>query len=66
MVCPYCEQGNVVQVKIKRTGKKIYICDECDTIWLNGETISHFNGTGFEEYAKANGFQSIWTELELL
>lgn len=36
--CPYCDgQGEVLNAVIKKTGEKIKICDECDTIWVEDE-----------------------------
>ena len=32
MLCPYCEYGMVLRAKIKDLDKKIYICEECDTV----------------------------------
>ena len=33
MICPYCEQGRVIKAKIKKNGRIINICEECDTVW---------------------------------
>ena len=53
MLCPYCEYGMVLRAKIKDLDKKIYICEECDTVWE--EVINDETGVGFAEYMKKMG-----------
>lgn len=63
MVCPYCEQGKVIVAKIKRNGKKIHLCEECDTVW-EGE-IDLISGIGFDLFMKNEGCEANWSELEV-
>lgn len=53
MVCPKCEEGTIVKVKLKKNGKVAYLCDFCERMWFEGEDIdkdaghtlgSHQNG----------------------
>lgn len=64
MICPYCEQGVVLEAKIKKNTKKIFICEECDTVW-EGEVDSQ-SGVGFETYMNSRGHEASWDELEML
>lgn len=63
MVCPYCEQGRIVMAKIKKTGKKINICEECDTVWEY--EINLMTGKDFAVFMKNEGCKSDWEELEI-
>lgn len=65
MLCPYCEQGDIRKVMVKRSKEIIYICDECDTVWNSHESISNSTGIGFGLYADQRGFKPLWTELEI-
>ena len=63
MICPYCEQGRVIKAKIKKNGRIINICEECDTVW-KGE-IDLLTGISFEAFMKKQGYEGIWNELEV-
>ena len=64
MICPYCEQGLVLPAQIKKTNKRILICDECDTIWLKDVNLQ--TGMGFDAFMKKEGCEANWDELEIL
>ena len=64
MLCPYCEYGMVLRAKIKDLDKKIYICEECDTVWE--EVINDETGVGFTEYMKNMGRCGSWDEIEII
>lgn len=63
MICPYCEQGRVISAKVRRNGKGIYICEECDTVWV--ETVDLLSGISFEAFMKEQGCAEDWNELEV-
>lgn len=64
MICPYCEQGVVLAVKIIKNNKKIYICDECDTVWTSAVNLQ--SGIGFDAFMEGEGYKVGWDELEIL
>ncbi|MBE6753200.1 MAG: hypothetical protein E7559_02415 [Ruminococcaceae bacterium] len=64
MLCPYCEYGMVLRAYIKDTDKKIYICEECDTVWE--EIISDETGVGFAKYMEKIGRCGSWDEIEVI
>lgn len=39
MICPKCEQGNIIEV-IFKTGKRAFSCDFCESFWFKGELIN--------------------------
>ncbi|WP_216638008.1 hypothetical protein [Bacillus sp. FJAT-29814] len=41
----------------------IYICDECDTIWLEGVQFKEENCQRFDAFIEANGLEPLWGEL---
>lgn len=63
MVCPYCEQGEVLVARIKKKNKSIFVCDECDTVWV--KEINSQVGIGFDTFMKSEGCKASWDELEV-
>lgn len=64
MICPYCNQGEVLTAIIKHTNMIIYICDECDTVWLH--TIDDKTGLSFSQFMENQNQKPLWSELEVL
>lgn len=62
-VCPFCEQGIVHKAMIKKTGTRIYICDECDATWQIGCEIRSDSFEGFDVLMKRLGGKGLWSEL---
>lgn len=44
MKCPKCEEGKLVKLKFKTSGKFAYRCDFCDALWFENELISSTTG----------------------
>ena len=42
--CPFCGQGLLYRILIRRINLHSYICDECDTVWLRYEDVSNRSG----------------------
>ena len=49
MICPCCLQGDILKVRIIKTAELMKICDECDMVWKESETVSDTNGTVLSE-----------------
>ena len=62
MTCPYCLQGNVYSANVKKTGKKIFICEECDTVWSG--SVCDETATNLEDYMETLGLKPVWDELD--
>ena len=62
--CPFCDgQGLVYQAEVKKLNRPIYICDECDTVWLDGKELKEETCLRFADFMKQHGLQALWSEL---
>ena len=74
IVCPYCEQGRVLKIRLKTdisgysSSQIIYYCDECDTVWKENEIISDHTGSNFRIIAKLLSIpeELLWRDMEVL
>lgn len=63
VICPFCDgQGLIMKAKIKNKNIRIYICDECDTMWKT-EDIQENNCENFENFMNNLGLKGLWEEL---
>lgn len=61
--CPFCDgQGLVNKAKVIDKNIKIYICEECDTMWRNPE-IREDNCENFRKFMNSIGLKGLWEEL---
>ncbi len=66
VLCPFCEeQGEVYRVVVKQTSETIYLCGECDSVWLT-DNIGEDNATNFEDYMSEQGLEPLWSELDYI
>lgn len=66
MVCPRCEQGEVLCVILKHSGAYAYICDECDALWVNDAEVAKYTWVDFATYMKRFGGRGTWDEFEIV
>lgn len=66
MICPYCKQGDILKANVKINHQIIFICEECDTVWNENETISSQTGRAFENFANQLNIRALWDELGLI
>jgi len=67
MQCPRCDgQGEVSQVKIKKTGEIVHLCDECDALWKSGDDVVFSKFVDFSTYVEQFGLEGTWDEVEEL
>jgi hypothetical protein len=51
--CPYCEgQGWLFPFQVKKNKKKLLICEECNSVWFMGNTISIENCIDVNSYIR--------------
>lgn len=66
MICPRCEQDEIVEAKIKANGRLIYVCPECDATWLSADQIGAHGFLDYGTYMKGIGLSQLWDELEVI
>lgn len=59
MKCVRCEEGTLVKIRFKQSGKNAYLCDFCESLWLEGTDISL--GTGFMLNSYQRGVEQEYT-----
>ncbi|MBN2797243.1 MAG: hypothetical protein JXR88_17660 [Clostridia bacterium] len=63
-VCPFCSgQGAIQKAVIKKDDTIIFICDECDTVWLT-ENFEPDRCVRFEDEMEKRGLKPLWSELK--
>ena len=65
MLCPRCEQGDVIRGIIRSTNEMIYVCQECEASWSKAEDVGTETFFDFGTYMVGLGLNPLWTELEL-
>ena len=66
MICPRCEQGNITTALINCSGKKIYLCEECEAMWFPTYAIDPNNFIDFNTYMRGIGRKPLWSELTIV
>ena len=64
-ICPLCEQGTIYEVLIRSTNETIFLCEECEALWLNDQIVSSevFN---FDTFMKERSLKPNWDELMII
>ena len=63
ILCPLCNgQGSIYEAKIAKSNQIIYICEECDAMWLTSD-IKLDKCINFDEFMRSLGLQALWEEL---
>lgn len=63
MLCPRCEQGDVVAAQIRRTDAVLFVCQECEATWFAKDEIGRAPFVDFGTYMEELGLQPLWDEL---
>lgn len=66
MICPRCEQGNILKANIIATGQPLMVCNECEATWLAADLIGPSGFVDFGTYMESLGLRPLWDELELI
>jgi hypothetical protein len=45
LICPFCEEGALVNVKCRKCGKAYLRCDECGSIFKDRDTLDEDYGS---------------------
>ncbi|WP_457443531.1 zf-TFIIB domain-containing protein [Roseateles sp. P5_E4] len=65
MLCPRCQQGSVVEARVRKTGVVLHLCEECEATWFSPEEVDKASFVDFETYMKGEGLHPLWNELTL-
>jgi hypothetical protein len=65
-ICPRCDgQGQVLAAKVNATGQDIFVCDECEAMWLAAEDVGLVEHVDFGSYMQGQGLAPLWSEITL-
>ena len=53
MFCPKCELGEINKIQFKSSEKIAYLCDMCETLWLENESITSMSGHTLSSFANS-------------
>jgi len=65
MLCPRCEQGDIVAATIRSTRQRLFVCGECEATWFALHDVAHVRFVDYGTYMKSIGLKPLWDELEL-
>ena len=66
-LCPRCDgQGNVLAAVVNATGQPIFVCDECEAMWLATDDVGRAGRVDFGSYMQGQGLAPLWSEITLL
>ena len=57
MSCPSCDQGALYRVTFPANGISSYMCDECNTLWLNHSDVGPETGYALHAILKWMGIK---------
>ena len=66
MTCSVCETGPIVEAKIVSTGATIFICEECDSIWLCNSSMEANDAVVSENSLISIELDEIWKKIEIV
>jgi transposase-like protein len=65
VVCPRCDgNGLVYKARISDLNKAVYICNECEAMWQEGEMISNHKFQDLSTYIEKNNLDYDSTKIE--
>jgi len=61
MKCPKCDEGTLIKIKFKSSGKNAHLCDFCDALWFDHEMIASTTGHTLRVYSeeREHGFTEL-------
>ncbi len=66
MLCPRCEQGDIVKVRVKANGVCLFVCQECEASWFSSEKVGVEAFVDYVTYMEGLGLPPLWSELEII
>lgn len=64
MVCPRCEEADLMKIRFKQNGGIAYTCEICEALWFEGEKISAFTAKELRPFTQEEDVEYMWDDLE--
>ncbi|OUM71918.1 hypothetical protein AUC60_20665 [Pseudomonas caspiana] len=66
MLCPRCEQGDIVNAEIIADNTCLFVCQECEASWFLYEDIGIRDFFDYGTYMESLGLKPLWSELKII
>lgn len=66
MLCPRCEQGDIVKAEIIADNTCLFVCQECEASWFLYEDIGVRAFFDYGAYMESLGLKPLWSELKII
>jgi len=66
IACPGCGEESVLRIRVKSTEAYIFVCGECEGVWLREKDIGCGGPMNLSNYMDVEGLIGGWDELEVL
>ncbi|CAI8821846.1 TFIIB-like protein [Pseudomonas sp. IT-P2] len=66
MICPRCQQDDVIKAMIKANKSIVFICPECESTWFSIDEIKFPGFVDYMTYMSSIGLSHLWDELEII
>lgn len=66
MLCPRCEQGDIVKARVLALDTLLFICQECEASWFLYDDIGVKAFFDYGTYMEDQGLKPLWSELQVV
>ncbi|RRV03621.1 hypothetical protein EGJ27_24565 [Pseudomonas sp. v388] len=66
MLCPRCEQGDIVKARVVADDTLLFVCQECEASWFLSEDIGVKGFVDYGTYMESLGLKPLWSELQII
>lgn len=66
MLCPRCEQGDIVKAKFIAHDTFLFVCQECEASWFLYKDIGVRGFFDYGTYMESLGLKPLWSELQVI
>lgn len=63
--CPRCDQGWVVHGFVRHTKEDLFVCEECEAMWLSFSHIGKDSWVDFGVFMESKNLKPLWSELNV-
>lgn len=60
MICPRCDEGEIKQIRFKKTVSYAYLCDFCAMVWPGEKDISKTSGVPLDAFGIGEDREFVW------